>query len=150
MHASFSLFSNQLAYEIYSVPRGVPCLLNCRLIYRFFRFIDRPIPAFRAQPFLLPLPQLLMPRKFFVFSFVIFRTSAAKDTTLFSSRSPPVENHNFSYTCLCRVFLWVSRPRTTSRALRFVIHGLQVVDLGLTVADLEPKPCSCVPTHIAV
>ncbi len=149
MHASFSLFSNQLANDIYSVERGVLCLLSCRLIFRFIRFIDRLIPAFRAQPFRTPLPQLLMPRN--IFSFVVFRTSAANDTSLFSSRSPPVENSHFCYTCFrLAFFLWVSRPRTTSRAFRLVIHGLHVVDLGLPVVDLEPKPCSCVPIHIAV
>ena len=139
-HASFSLFSNQLAYKIHSVPRGVFCLLSYRLIYRLICRLNRSlvclIPAFSAQPFLLPLVQLLMPRNIFVF--VFFRTSAANDTTLFSSRTPPVENLQFCYSYLVLAFLWVIRPRTT--ALRFVIHGLQVVGLGLLAVGLEPKP----------
>ena len=138
MHASFSLFSNQLAYEIYSVPRGVFCLLSYSLIYRLIYRLNRSlvclIPAFRAQPFLLPLVQLLMPRTIFV----VFHTSTANGTTLFCSRTPPVENRNFPYSQLCLAFLWVISPRTT--ALRFVIHGLQVVDLGLLAVGLEPKP----------
>ena len=135
MHASFSLFSNQLAYEIYSVPRGVFCLLSYRLIiYRLIRSLERLIPAFRAQPFLLPLVQLLMPRTIFV----VFHTSTANGTTLCCSRTPPVENRNFPYSQLYLAFLWVISPRTT--ALRFVIHGLQVVDLGLLAVGLEPKP----------